>query len=218
MVAFNSAIPYVQSPHFSSRNGRGVEGLVIHYTAGGKGSGTVRWFADPASRVSAHFVLSRSGQITQMVDLSMKAWHAGTSEMQLPSGEMESNANKFTIGFELANYGWLQKSADSFYYELGGKMRQARLHPDYPPVEAELIYDNGQTVRGWWEPYSDAQLDSLDWVIKKLAEDSRYKRAVSNIMGHDSIAMPFAARKRDPGPLFPWQRFGGWDRQRVVRS
>lgn len=59
MTSFNSAIPFIASPNFSGRVGAVVEGIVIHYTAGGKGSGTVRWFVTPESQASAHFVVSR---------------------------------------------------------------------------------------------------------------------------------------------------------------
>ncbi len=214
MTSFNSAIPFIPSPNFSGRKGCTVEGVVIHYTAGGKGSGTVRWLARPETGASAHFIVSRDGRITQMVELAMKAWHAGVSEMKLIGGEVESDANQFTIGIELANYGWLQKVGDKFYIERAGKMKEA--HVGAIPMEASLNFDNGHSILGWWEPYAQKQIDALDWLLKEVAHTPKYKRAAGNIIGHDSIAMPFSARKRDPGPLFPWQKFGGWDNQRVT--
>jgi N-acetylmuramoyl-L-alanine amidase len=198
-------VPYVPSPNFSSRKGHGIEGIVIHYTAGGSASGTVRWFANPASRVSAHFVLSRSGRVTQMVALEHAAWHAGASEMMV-RGEMQSDVNRFTIGIELANRGWLQRDRDgAFWYELAGNLYRYR--GDLKPVEARLVYDNGISVDGWWEPYSEAQIEGLDWLLKAL-RDVGYRQAVSHLWGHEEIAVPFGTRKRDPGPLFPWERFG----------
>ena len=38
-------IPFVQSPNFSSRKGRDIDMLVIHFTANGSLDGTVDWFA-----------------------------------------------------------------------------------------------------------------------------------------------------------------------------
>lgn len=213
-MPFNASIPFVPSPNFSGRGGWRIDGIVIHYTAGGKASGTIRWLCNPQARASAHFVISRDGRITQLVDLGMKAWHAGVSKMALSSGEMTPDANRFTVGIELANYGWLQNNEDEFFYELAGKSRKARIDPNYPPQFAELAFDNNAVVSGWWEPYADRQLDSLDWLVKEIARI--HPKAGGNIVGHESIAMPFSTRKRDPGPLFPWTRFGGLARQRTL--
>lgn len=203
--SFHALVPFVPSPNFSSRKGHDIEGIVIHYTAGGGASGTIRWFASSASRVSAHFVLSRSGRVTQMVALDLAAWHAGASEMMV-RGEMESGANRFTIGIELANRGWLQQGRDGvFWYELAGNLYRYR--GDLEPVRARLAFDNGVSVDGWWEPYAEEQIEGLAWLLEALQE-AGYGQAVSNLCGHEEIAVPFGVRRCDPGPLFPWERFG----------
>lgn len=216
MGSINHSIPFVASPNCSSRRGWKAKGIVIHYTAGGRASGTVRWFANPESRASAHFVISRVGEVTQMVDLSMKAWHAGLSEMRVAANEVLSNTNKFTIGIELANYGWLHEIDGVFYYELSRKMRMAKIGGSSRPKRAKLIYDNGTILDGWWEPYPEEQLSALENLLYKIKAHYDYGSSVRNIVGHESIAMPFAMRKRDPGPLFPWERFGGWQNQRTT--
>lgn len=50
------------------------EGLVLHGTAGG---GTVSWFQNPSSQVSAHYVVEQDGRIVQMVSEDDTAWHNG---------------------------------------------------------------------------------------------------------------------------------------------
>ena len=55
--------------HFSIK-----KGLVLHGTAGG---GTVSWFQNSASQVSAHYVVEQDGRIVQMVSEDDTAWHNG---------------------------------------------------------------------------------------------------------------------------------------------
>ncbi len=69
------------------RNGTKVTHLVIHAMAG-LFPGTVTWFKNPKSQVSAHYLISKKGELLQMVQEKNKAWHCG-------------KANAFTIGIEL---------------------------------------------------------------------------------------------------------------------
>ena len=63
------------SPNYSSRGGQRTRLIVVHDCEGGYG-GSVSWFANPASQVSAHIVLSEDGaSTTQMVGWGNKAWH-----------------------------------------------------------------------------------------------------------------------------------------------
>ncbi len=60
----------------ASRTAADIDSIVIHTTQGSY-AGTISWFKNPASDVSAHYVVrSSDGQITQMVDDRDKAWHA----------------------------------------------------------------------------------------------------------------------------------------------
>lgn len=203
MSLFHPDIPFVPSPHFSSREGMTIEGTILHYTAGGSTAGTVQWFQDPASKASSHFVLSREGKFTQMVALDQAAWHAGASEMKY-RGQLRRGANRFTLGIEICNHGLLYRdSQDRFWYELAGGMKPYKQAAK--PKEATLVFESGHTVSGWWEPYTDAQVDALMWLIQELQKRD-YKSAVSTIVGHEEICVP-AGRKIDVGPLFPWRRF-----------
>lgn len=74
--------------------------IVIHYTASKTASSAINWMANPESRVSAHLVISRAGEVTQMVPFDKKAWHAGPSAH---SGWR--NLNNCSIGIELVNTG-----------------------------------------------------------------------------------------------------------------
>lgn len=195
-------IPFVESPNFSERKFPNVCGIVIHYTAGGSAKGSIDWLCNPQSRASAHYVISRSGDVAQLVRLKDKAWHAGVAEMEV-DGEMLSDPSRFTIGIELANHGLLQKIGSSYFYEIG---REIRPYKRTAPEFAELVYDSGLVASGWWEPYPDAQIDALQQLLVKISEMPDYKAAAENLIGHEEIGMPLG-RKKDPGPLFPWKRF-----------
>lgn len=201
MASFHPDIPFAPSPNFSSRKGNAVTGCVIHYTAGGSAGGAVSWLCNPQSKASAHFVISRSGQVVQLVPLDQAAWHAGLSEM-MDGSEMRGGANRFTIGIELANHGHLQRINGDFYYEIGRTVKRYRRED---PGYGSLTYDHGLEYSGWWEKYPDEQIDALQELLHMLSK-TEYRAAASNLVGHEEIAMPLG-RKKDPGPMFPWGRF-----------
>jgi len=150
----------------------------------------------PQAKRSSHLYIFRNGITWQLVDLDRAAYHAGASEWWY-KGQATRNVNRFSIGIELANLGYLYRSkSGKFHYEHSGTMYPYR-GPD--PVFATLVYDNGQTVAGWWEPYPDEQIAALRSLLGKL-HDAGYPIRVT---GHESIGMPLG-RKRDPGPIFPW--------------
>lgn len=92
------------SCNYSSRNGRTVSAITIHYTQGTYAS-AISWFQNCSAQVSAHYVLrSSDGQITQMVRESDKAWHVG-------------NCNGYTVGLEHEAYGNIYSYFTPIMYE-----------------------------------------------------------------------------------------------------
>ncbi len=88
---------WLTSPNYSSRNSTAISAVTIHTTQGSY-AGTLSWFQNTASNVSAHYTIrSSDGQITQMVREAQKAWHVG-------------NENPYTVGIEhegfVAQTGW----------------------------------------------------------------------------------------------------------------
>jgi N-acetylmuramoyl-L-alanine amidase len=74
------------------------------------------------------------------------------------------------------------------------------------------------------EPYTEAQVASLIALLRKLQDDLP---SLKQIAGHEDLDTSTAAasddpkvqvpRKRDPGPLFPWQRvLGAVELQRLL--
>jgi hypothetical protein len=65
-----------RTPNQSTRHGAHVDLLVWHETAGAY-KGSVDWLCNPASQASAHLVVREDGgEVTQLVPLGVKAWHA----------------------------------------------------------------------------------------------------------------------------------------------
>jgi N-acetylmuramoyl-L-alanine amidase len=69
-------VQWVFSPNANNRNTRvRIDAVVIHTTET-PFEGTLDVFQNPASQVSAHFVIAADGRIIQMVDTTRRAWHA----------------------------------------------------------------------------------------------------------------------------------------------
>ena len=82
---------WTPSPNFSSRGGATVDTFVLHDCEGNE-DGSISWFAQARSRVSAHGVLSADGlRFTGMVAWANKAWHA-------------CNANPYSESLEMAGF------------------------------------------------------------------------------------------------------------------
>lgn len=105
-------VEWIPSPNYSSRPvDTKVDTIVIHYTASMNINGTISWFKNPESKVSAHYIIGRGGRIVQMVKHKDKAWHAGKS-----SWKGRTNVNKFSIGIELVgtkDSGFTEEQYDS---------------------------------------------------------------------------------------------------------
>jgi len=77
--------------------------ILIHYTGMETAEAAIARLCDPTPEVSAHYVISEAGRITQLVAEDRRAWHAGVSEW-----EGETDINSCSIGIELANPGPLE--------------------------------------------------------------------------------------------------------------
>ena len=74
--------------------------VILHYTAMNSAAEAIERLCDPVHQVSAHYVISESGAVTQLVSEDMRAWHAGQSNWQ---GCRDMNSA--SIGIELCNRG-----------------------------------------------------------------------------------------------------------------
>ena len=86
--------------------------IVLHST-GGSFASAISWLMSRASRVSAHYVVSRAGEVRKLAPLSDVTWHAGRAEWR-----GERNVNAISVGIEMEH--------------VDGKQ-------DWPPVQVSAV-------------------------------------------------------------------------------
>lgn len=101
-------IEFVETKNFYSRDGHKPEIIVIHIMLGTM-NGTISWFKNPDSQVSAHYLVGKDGRVVQMVKDEEGAWHAGriynpteNAKRILKKNIWGSyiNPNKYSLGIE----------------------------------------------------------------------------------------------------------------------
>jgi len=111
------------SPNHDSRGDQPVDTLVLHYTDMLSAEEAIVRLCDAEAKVSAHYVVSESGEVTQLVDESMRAWHAGESHWR-----GNNNMNARSIGIEIANRG------------------HSHDYPDFPPAQMQAVIALSQAI------------------------------------------------------------------------
>lgn len=174
--------------------------IVMHYTAGGSGAASRDYMLKSPTQkqrllgapgkvyASAHIVIDRDGSTWQIVPFDRQARHAGRSSWK----GLES-LNRYSVGIEIANYGWLDRQGDGTYKR-----------SDTPRFAAKDVtvapMPSGTRVMGW-ENYPTEQLEAARRVTRTLV--STYS-SIREVLGHEEIA---PRRKFDPGPAFPMECF-----------
>lgn len=93
-------IQWAGSPNFKSgRNGKKIIAIVDHITQGLM-PGTLSWMQNPSAKASAHYLVTRKGEIYQLVKDEDAAYHAGA--VSKPSWPLYdgTNPNYYTLGIE----------------------------------------------------------------------------------------------------------------------
>lgn len=155
--------------------------IIIHYTSGCTSKKAFQSLSNYFRRVSSHYVISEDGTISQLVDESKRAWHAGVS-----SWKEHSDINTHSIGIEIVNPGF-------------SKINQA------PCIQNSNLWNTAQGViipgsEFMWYRFTEAQINSTISLCKEIIQ--KYNIKPKHILGHSDIA---PERKIDPGPLFPWK-------------
>jgi len=89
------------SPNYDVRKSSvNIDMLVLHYTGMGDSQVALERLRDPATKVSAHYLIDEDGTIYALVDETLRAWHAGVS-----CWAGQRDINSCSIGIELANPG-----------------------------------------------------------------------------------------------------------------
>jgi len=175
---------YIPSPNHSGLFGKKhPDSIIIHYTATATAKQAVNTLTNPRVKASAHLVVGRDGAIFQLVDFNTIAWHAGASSYAGRNG-----FNKYAIGIEVVNAGWLRKSGEMFISDFG------KIYPASEVLTAH--HRNSQTPYKYWNTYTGKQLETVEEICRTLI--AAYP--IETILGHEEIA---PGRKQDPGPAYP---------------
>lgn len=83
-----------ESPNYSSRLGTKVDTVILHATVGNCLS-SLNWLTNKESKVSAHYLVCKTGVIYKLVPVKYAAWHCGKSNLE--------KANLRSIGIEIEN-------------------------------------------------------------------------------------------------------------------
>ncbi len=86
--------------HGPRRDGVPVDLVVLHYTGMPSAEAALARLCEPASQVSAHYLVDEDGAVFRLVGENRRAWHAGVA-----SWGGETDVNGRSIGIELANPG-----------------------------------------------------------------------------------------------------------------
>jgi N-acetylmuramoyl-L-alanine amidase len=161
------------------------EYLIIHYTTGTDPMQTINTFTNPNSKVSAHLLITRQGEIYQFVPFNIVGWHAGYSQWA-----DREKLNRYSIGIELDNAGRLS-------WVNGQWIRHDKVFSgDEILIAPHKLVD----VDMCWEKYPQALLDALLETAKLLKATYNF----IDVVGHDDISH---SGKMDPGPAFDMAAF-----------
>jgi len=95
-------INIIISPNFSKKKRikKKIKFIIIHYTGMQSERECIERLTSNKSQVSAHYLISKSGNVIKIVDEANTAWHAGKSKWK-----NFINLNEQSIGIELVNKG-----------------------------------------------------------------------------------------------------------------
>jgi N-acetylmuramoyl-L-alanine amidase len=98
---------YISPNHsLQKRKNEQIKFIIIHYTGMQSERESIKRLIDKKSKVSAHYLINRKGDLIKLVEENKTAWHAGKSKWK-----NSINLNNQSIGVELVNKG------HRFHYE-----------------------------------------------------------------------------------------------------
>ncbi|MEM9724212.1 MAG: N-acetylmuramoyl-L-alanine amidase [Pseudomonadota bacterium] len=145
------------SPNFGPRRGVDAPDLVVlHYTDMASAEAALRRLTDPASEVSAHYLVGADGLIWRLVEERARAWHAGTAHWGVmgdggPAGDLAKDVNSRAIGIELAHPGHSSSVA-------GG----ARACAPFPQPQMDALTKLLASILGQWRIHPSGVLGHSD--------------------------------------------------------
>ena len=168
-------IKFIPSPNFTADKNT-PKLIVLHFTAGGI-DGAIETFQ--RGKLSSHYLISKGGDVVQMVKENDVAYHAGKSFW----GD-STNLNLLSLGIELENWGELTLDGTHMIRRWTGAVHTGPYH---------------RINKKYWDHFPFIQMNSLVELCKSIK--TRYPKI--DVVGHSDIA---PGRKNDPGPALDINR------------
>ncbi|HET7133749.1 MAG TPA: peptidoglycan recognition family protein, partial [Gammaproteobacteria bacterium] len=169
-----------------------VRKVVIHTTEGGF-AGSVSWLRNPRSQASAHYVVSRTGKVAQLVRESDIAWHAGNYTI-----------NRESIGIEHEGFSHRSGTYTDAEYRASARLSAWIAQRYLLPIDrsrfighSDVPDPNNPKLKGGFAHHTDPG-PYWNW-----SEYLRYVRAYAKGGKPPAVAQPAAAK---PKPVTPTRR------------
>lgn len=182
------------------RDGAVPDIVVIHYTAMTSAQAALDRLCDPEVEVSAHYLISETGQIWQMVPEELRAWHAGAGQW----GSV-TDVNSRSIGIELANTGdhpFPEPQMAALETLLAGIVQRWTIPPErvigHSDMAPERKADPGarfdwrrlamQDLAVWPDVRRAAHMGEVGWDAARILEIGKALRAFGYVMPDNDMA------------------------------
>lgn len=168
-------IKWAPSPNYSSRNGKKIIAIVDHITAGLM-PGCLSWMRNPSAKASAHYLVTRNGEIYQLVKESDAAWHAGAVNKPSWSLYDGTNPNRYTVGIE--HEGYPHEPLTEAQYQATLQLHRELINKYSIPIDTEHIIGhyridsvNRPNCPGpkfpWHRLFNDLRMGVIDVALEK---------------------------------------------------
>lgn len=154
-----------------------IDTVILHATGGNDLDHALEILTNPDRQVSSHYLIDREGNIIQLVDERMKAWHAGTSYWAgyEPSAtdlarDQRFDINPRSIGVELLSDGHSYTEPEY----VGLEMLLADIMARRPQVVAERVLGHHEVafpIGRKWDPHGNMGMDWARLKAKGLTTD-----------------------------------------------
>ena len=102
--------------------------IVVVHVAEGSYAGTIGWFRNPRARVSAHYVISRTAEVTQMLGHTRAGWHAGNGYV-----------NRRSIGIEHEGFTWVPWTFTDAEYRASARVVASVMRRYVLPIDRSRV-------------------------------------------------------------------------------
>jgi N-acetyl-anhydromuramyl-L-alanine amidase AmpD len=177
----------------TNRTAATIDQIVVHSTEGSF-LGSVRWLRSRRSHGSAHYVVSRRGEIVQLVSTSDVAWHAGNRRTNRRSIGIEHEGRAHQGGFPEAQYRASARLAAYLARRFGIPLdrRHVIAHAEVPHPRRRGVFGGASRHtdpgRHWrWGEYMS--------LIRRYAKDPEQPRYVRRMVIRPSTLPPATPRR-----------------------